>query len=67
MKPKSKPFRHSVAGAMIIAATFSLANHSQAASGDWNVDADGFWNTAIELESRRRARHHRRRCRESNL
>jgi autotransporter-associated beta strand protein len=46
MKPKFKPFRHSVAGAIFIAATFSLTNHSQAASGDWNVDADGFWNTA---------------------
>jgi autotransporter-associated beta strand protein len=45
MKPKSTPFRNSVAGALIIAATFSLANHSQAAGGDWNVDADGFWNT----------------------
>jgi autotransporter-associated beta strand protein len=46
MKPKSNPFRNSVAGAMIIAATFSLAHHSQAAGGDWNVDADGNWNTA---------------------
>ena len=44
MKPKSTPFRNSVAGAIIVAATFSLANHSQAASGDWNVDADGDWN-----------------------
>jgi autotransporter-associated beta strand protein len=30
--------------AAIIAATFSLANHSQAGNGTWNVDADGFWN-----------------------
>jgi autotransporter-associated beta strand protein len=46
MKPKHASFRNSVAGAIIIAASISLANHSQAASGDWNVDADGFWNTA---------------------
>lgn len=45
MKPKPTSFRHSFAGAIIIAATISLANHSQAASGDWNVDADGTWNT----------------------
>jgi autotransporter-associated beta strand protein len=45
MKPKSTPFRNSVAGAIIIAATFTLTNHSQGASGDWNVDADGNWNT----------------------
>ena len=30
---------------MIIAAAFSLTNHSQGASGDWNIDADGNWNT----------------------
>lgn len=30
---------------MIIAAAFSLTNPSQGASGDWNVDADGTWNT----------------------
>lgn len=45
MKPKSTPFRNSFAGAIIIAASFSLANHAQAAGGSWNVDADGTWNT----------------------
>ena len=44
MKPTSKPFRNSVAGA-ILAATLSLANHSQADNGTWNVDASGNWNT----------------------
>ncbi len=44
MKPKSTPFLNSVAGAIIIAATFSLANRAKAASGDWNVDADGDWD-----------------------
>lgn len=38
MEPKSTPFRNSVTGAIIIAATFSLANHAQAASGSWNVN-----------------------------
>jgi autotransporter-associated beta strand protein len=45
MKPRPSLFRNSIAGAIIIAATFSFATHAQAAGGDWNVDADGFWNT----------------------
>ncbi len=45
MKPKFAPIRNSVASAIIVAATFSIASHAQAASAAWNVDADGTWNT----------------------
>jgi autotransporter-associated beta strand protein len=51
MQPKPTPFHHSIAGSIIIAATLSLANHSQAASGNWNVDADGNWSTASNWDS----------------
>ena len=51
MKPKLTSFRHTVAGAIMIAATCSLATHAQAGSGNWNVDADGNWSTASNWDS----------------
>lgn len=50
MKPRTTRFRTCAAG-VIVAATFSLTNPSQAGSGNWNVDADGSWNTASNWDS----------------
>lgn len=51
MKPRPTTFHKSIAGTIIIAATFSFATHAQAASGNWNVDADGNWSTASNWDS----------------
>lgn len=50
MKPRPTPFRTSIAGALV-AASLSLANHAYASSGNWNVDADGAWNTPTNWDS----------------
>lgn len=46
MKSKYLSRRNSFAGAIIIAFSSTFVSHSKAASGDWNVDADGNWSNS---------------------